>query len=302
MQDGAERETSSTRETDVERKEFWHALWPLSPPPPDNKAVQLLASAEMTATEGWRWHIFLLGRPGVIDVIGASFPAYVMLSGEPFHHYASEALNRAFAAASMVYSSDIKLLELSAGKYISLGQYSDDELPQGYGVHIQMPEFEPNWDLASLLHLATAEGISTEILSVLSEATDTAIPRHYRFLSLCRALELLVSTARDRTAWLERYEADFRALNVDPKRLRNFIPELRNRCAHGTAGEQRAIFGRIERSVAVATHGVPTTMFNLMMRLVIEKLCEVAQVQIRPPVLVDADLQPLDRRPGQSPA
>lgn len=266
-----------------EEKAFWHAMWPLSPPPPRTEDVKLLASAQFEATEGWTWRIFLMGRPGsAVDVIGASFPTEVMKSGERFQRYAGDALNRAFSALSSVVSSETRLLEVSSGQYFSFGMYSDAELPQTYGIHIQMPSREVNWDLHSVMRFVSTETISTEFLSVLSEATHEAIPRHYRFLSLCRALELLIPADRERSQWLENYERDFRALDVDLKRFRNYVPELRNRCAHGKAGTRTAFFGHVGPSKAV-----PTSVFNLLMRAVIDKVAEVSAVQLSPPVLND---------------
>lgn len=260
-----------------EDKPFWHCFWPLSPPPPDHKEVRLLASAKVASEHGWDWHICLLGRETIIDVLGVSVPASFMRSGQPYHDLVGGALNRAFAAASLVYSPTIRLLSLGDEQFMSLGMFSDNELPKAYGVQITMPApSRPNWDPTSLLTFAAHTEIPADAVGALSEATRGDIPRHYRFLALCRALELLIPADRQRSNWLERYEDEFRALEIDPKRFRNYVPQLRNRCAHGLVGQERAIFG-------VASSGVPTEVFNLLMKAVVDRLSELSGERIFSP-------------------
>ncbi len=260
-----------------EEKPYWHCFWPLSPPPADHREVKLLASMKMTSKYGWDWHIGLLGRGKVIDVLGVSVPADFMRTGRPYQELVSGALGRTFAAVSLVYSAETKLLTFDGENVISAGMYSDQELPQLYPLEITLPQPSlPNWDLQSLLIFAAHDELPAAAVSALSEALRLDIPRHYRLLSLCRALELLIPNDRERSQWLDAYEDEFRALNVDLKRFRNYLPQLRNRCAHGQVSREPPIFG-------IVSGGVPTGVFDLLTKAVIAKLNETSGLQIVPP-------------------
>ena len=267
----------------TEEKAFWHVLWPLFPPPPNRAEVKLLVSAEMLEDDGFRWHAFFMGRSNKIDAIGASVPTWFMKSDNLYHEFASKALNRLFAAMSMMNSFDARLLDLSTGHYLSIGIYSDDELPSAYPLHIEIPPQSANWDFYTIFKLVGQDDISDELLGALSEATHESIPRHYRFLALCRALELLLPDPRALSDWLNKYEEEFRALDIDRKKFRNCVAELRNRCAHGQAGGKLALFGTIERHVTLMSHGVPTCVFNLLMKATIELLNEHSSLKLRAP-------------------
>lgn len=266
-----------TAEGTGEEKPYWHCFWPLSPPPADHREVKLLESMKMLSKHGWDWHIALLGRGKVIDVLGVSVPADFMRTGQPYLELVGGALSRIFAAVSLVYSSEAKLLSLGDENVLSVGMYSDHELPLAYPLEITLPQRElPNWDVHSLLTFAAHEELPADAVSALSEALRLDIPRHYRLLSLCRALELLIPNDRERSQWLDAYEDEFRALNVDLKRFRNYLPQLRNRCAHGQVSREPPIFG-------IVSGGVPIEVFDLIMKAVIAKLNETSGLQIVPP-------------------
>lgn len=259
-------------------KPFWHCFWPLSPPPPDHLQVKLLAAVRVKSPHGWDWHISLMGRDNIIDVLAVSVPAHFMLTGTPYQDLVGEALSRTFAAVSMIYSADVKLLSLDGEGCVSAGMYSDEELPKLYPLQITLPQPDPPiLNIESLFTFAAHEELQADAVCALSEALRSGIPRHYRFLSLCRALELLVPNARRRSEWLERYEGEFRALNIDPKLFRNYIPQLRARCAHGQISQERAIFG-------IQTGAVPLAVFDLLMKAVIDRLNETPGVHITPPI------------------
>lgn len=262
---------------DDEGKPYWHCFWPLLPPPPDRTAIKLLASVEMASDEGWRWHACLMGRQDTIDVLAVSVPADFMRREDEFQALAGGALNRLFGAASVIYSSHIKLISMREDGFLSFGCFSDDQLPRSYPIEITLPQPWPlrNWDLASILNLMAHTADHGDALAALSEAMRADIPRHYRFLALYRALELLIPDKPTLTAWLDRYEEAFRALAMDPKLFRNFAPQLRARCAHGAGiGRERAIFGVISSEVA-------PEVFDLLLEAVLDKLAEIAGFRLQ---------------------
>lgn len=254
----------------VEEKAWWHCFWPLSPPPPDSKDVRLLAAVEHKHENGWAWHTYLMGWEGVIDALGVSVPSWFMKTGEPYNHLVGDTLNRMLAAASITYSARVRPVTVGDEKFLSVGYFSDEPVPTRYIIGIQIPDELPhNWDLRSLLTMTAETARYTDAVAALSEAMRLEIPRHYRFLALYRALELLIPGKQKRSSWLERYDALFSTLNLDTKSFRNYVPQLRARCAHGAdIGRERGIFG-------IISSGVPPEAFDLLLQAVLEKLSEL---------------------------
>lgn len=216
------------------------------------------------------------GEPGHIDVLGVSVPSWFMRSEEPYHRLVSDALSRLLAAASISYSTQVRpVLAGDDGDFISVGYFSAEPVPSAYGIGITLPEGLPHrWDLNGLLTLAAQTAEHSDALAALREAMRPEIPRHYRFLALYRALELLIVDKKKRSKWLDRYENEIRRLDLDPQAFRNYAPRMRARCAHGAdIGRERGIFG-------IVSGGVPREPFDLLLQAVLDRLGELTNMKM----------------------
>jgi|GEM_PF-6801257 len=251
-----------------EEKAFWHCYWPLSPPPEDRASVKLLASAPMSVSDGVVAQVCLMGREKTVDAILLAVPSSFMKL-EEFQRLGGRVQSEMFAALSILYSGTVRFISLGNDQRFSIGYFSDDELPTGIPAHIELPSPPPpNWDLKSVYNLFLGAEQHADAVAALSEALRDEIPRHYRFLSLCRALELLEKDAPARRAWIEQYEPRFRELDVDLRHLKNYLPDLRSRCSHGVGtGGHHGITG-------VNSGGVADEVFGLMLDIVLDKLGE----------------------------
>jgi hypothetical protein len=104
-----------------------------------------------------------------------------------------------------------------------------------FGVNMELHNYTPiNLDKIRSAYMSTMS-IRNQI-KLLSDSQDRRIPLQYRFLSLYKLLEL---EFKYRGKWksefaeyIEKSEEDFQKLELSNKKLRNYIHDIRDRCAH----------------------------------------------------------------------
>lgn len=74
-------------------------------------------------------------------------------------------------------------------------------------------------------------------VKLLTDALDENIPLQYRFLSLYKLLELRFKSegqwrSDEYETFLKEFSDEWQALKISPRTLRNYIEDVRDRCAH----------------------------------------------------------------------
>lgn len=130
------------------------------------------------------------------------------------------------AAAEPIYNGD---------GFLNLMYEADDPLPI-YPAVVSLtgnPDYVFDFDQMLGVYQAIANRTVAPIAALLAEAQMPAVPPHYRVLSLVRAVELLFPDESERSSALDRFNGQFQNFGVSTRPLRNALPEIRNRCAHG---------------------------------------------------------------------
>ncbi len=271
--------------TDEDRpKEYWHALLPLSPTKSEHQGIgETLAHIEVQLREGGKAHLCLLGHHGHVNSIAVAHRSD--LDPEISRRAVSKLFEHAFAVLSLTYSNQIDVIHTAEG-YVTMGYYSETEIPGEVGVQIRPPDFAPNEQFSpqNVMNVLAESSAHRAALCALSESQRPSTPRHYRFLSLVRALELMVPLQNDRDDWLDRYQLQFAATGVSGMLFRNYVPRLRNRCAHGVGR------GTEDPIVSIGLeHGEPVAAtFKVLEKATFDKMFDLTTLRGNPPHVSDS--------------
>jgi hypothetical protein len=134
----------------------------------------------------------------------------------------------------LTFDQSTDVIRLGDG-FINLAMNTDNPLPE-YSVAIALTVSQNPVDFHSptALFAFVDSAEKDDVFSLIAEGQSPAIPSHYRILSLVRALEVLLPQSSDRTAWLDQHQSIFEGRGLSPRQFRNALPELRDRCAHGS--------------------------------------------------------------------
>lgn len=129
----------------------------------------------------------------------------------------------------------------------------------------QLVEDEPDFNNIRNVFVAT-HSIQGQ-LKLLVDARDPHIPLQYQYLSLYKLLELefksegVFTPELDR--FLDRFQDEYRNLPVSRRLLRNYVHELRDRCAHIVVGKGRTGVTQLSNKDALEV----TQFMPLMIRM-----------------------------------
>lgn len=124
--------------------------------------------------------------------------------------------------------------------------YDEDEYPD-WGVNMELVVNKPlDYDRIKGTFLQSLN--IRKQMKLLSDCQNRWIPMQYRFLSLYKFLELEFKEKGKFTnefgEFLNQYEKEFKDLNLSNRLLKNYIHELRDKCAHIKSNKE--IVGVIE--------------------------------------------------------
>ncbi|QLC24964.1 hypothetical protein HFP57_07935 [Parasphingopyxis algicola] len=144
--------------------------------------------------------------------------------------------NHMLTTLRLAYDTEANAIRLGDG-LISLANETDSHIPHyPADIRVMAPSDRViDFDNIASIFAGTMDPAKMQILALLMEAQVPAIPVHYKVLSLIRALEVLLPDPVDRQKYLEKYELEFAKIEISERPLKNALPELRTRCAHGTS-------------------------------------------------------------------
>lgn len=258
-----------------EPKEYWHVFLPLMPlaSAEEQKDIRRVTERTVRTKDELELWVCLMGCSERLDAIAIS---YRHNDEEKCLPWVSRLFDHAYASLVMAYNPLIRALYTPEG-FLTFGRFSDDKLPKKWDVVIGWNEPLGNSGInpQKVFDLMFSTIGQREAIGALSEANRPYIPKHYRFLSLVRSLELLIPDKKDRREWLERYDGKFQEASKTAKKFQNFVEELRNRCAHGVGT------GTPDPIISLGMNGSPdmNAAFDTLIQAVTEKIVEYGAVQ-----------------------
>jgi len=187
--------------------------------------------------------IALIGDETRLDLIRVGTPNSDGDLSEQEVHQIGNIMDHVISVIRLLYDSNLDRLYL-AGRPISLGQFSrDDGSPQ---LSVNAKEFANpvKFDGAQLKNAIIATAPMRVALSLLVEALHPRTPLVFKYLCFYKILEL---EFRKNGHWvgldkhLQHYEGAFRDLNISKSKLRNFLHNYRDKCAHIKIGSRDEI-------------------------------------------------------------
>jgi hypothetical protein len=151
--------------------------------------------------------------------------------------------------------------------------FIEEGAPRSTGLFVkQIVQGNPDFNNIRSVFVAT-HSIRNK-LRLLTDARDPHVPLQYEYLSLYKLLESEFkfeggfSTELD--IFLDRFQDEFRNLGLSSRLLRNYIHELRDRCAHIVVGKGQAGVTQLSNKDALEV----TKFMPLMIRLCAIRLGE----------------------------
>ncbi|MGA3107901.1 MAG: hypothetical protein ABSD99_00370 [Candidatus Bathyarchaeia archaeon] len=167
----------------------------------------------------------------------------------------------------ITYDNRATLWEINWWTFIEEGK------PRRTGIAVK--EFiggKPDFDNVRNVFVAT-HSIRNK-LRLLTDARDPHIPLQYQYLSLYKLLESEFKSEGDfgteLNKFLDRFQEEFRNLRFSPRLLRNYIHELRDRCAHVVVGKGQAGVTQLSNKDALEV----TNFLPLMIRICAIRISE----------------------------
>lgn len=214
---------------------FEHHFLPLDPPVSDEsyKDLQTLGEVGYLTHSGFTLPVRYLGMHEQVRVIAVTIPA-AAVGHDDQKKWMTQIIEGSIAALRLGGDPRAIPIYTELG-FINLMYESDDSDPL-YQVKI-IPVVNPNYKLNIFNVMGIFSSIYSRellaILSLLGEAQVPSIPIHYKTLSLIRAIELIHPEKKDYNRALSKFDKTFAELAVSSSKLREFLPQLRTRCAHG---------------------------------------------------------------------
>jgi hypothetical protein len=151
--------------------------------------------------------------------------------------------------------------------------FIDDGAPRSTGISLkQFIEGRPDFDNIRSVFVAT-HSIRPQ-LRLLADARDPHVPLQYQYLSLFKLLELEFKSGGDFTEefnqFLGRFQEAYDKLSIGRQFLRNYVHELRDRCAHIVIGKGRMGVTQLSNEDALEV----TKFMPLMVRICAVRLNE----------------------------
>lgn len=120
--------------------------------------------------------------------------------------------------------------------------FIEEGSPRRTGISVkQLIEGKPNFDNIRKVYVAT-HSIRNQ-LRLFTDARDPHVPLQYQYLSLYKLLESEFKPGgiftKELDGFLESFQQEFKSLGLSERLLRNYIHELRDRCAHIVVGKGR---------------------------------------------------------------
>ena len=258
-----------------EPKEYWHLFLPITPLKAADESDKSRRLTETTINIDDRYTLWMsyIGRDKRIDAIVISYRYCDKHAVEP---HVRQAFDHAFAVLVLALGEQIGVVH-AMDDLMMIGSFSDErwpsEFPFGITINPSSEIIEPKARQAAAM-FSTTIGYRAAV-GALSEAHTLSIPKHYRFLSLVRALELLFPLERERKSWLDRYQLPFEVAANTTREFKGYVLELRKRCAHGVGrGTSDPIV-----SLGMAGGSEVQAAFNTLMQAVSDRIVEVGGIQ-----------------------
>jgi hypothetical protein len=151
--------------------------------------------------------------------------------------------DHAISVIRLLYNFNVDLWSVG-GNHLKIGQHSkDDGSPQ---LSLDIKTFAPpgQFDGKKLKEAISATLPIRVLISLLAQAQDPITPVVFKYLCLYKILELELKT---NGYWvgledhLSKYENSFRELNISGAKLKNFLHNYRDKCAHIKIGSRDEI-------------------------------------------------------------
>jgi hypothetical protein len=193
----------------------------------DNRSVEVALIGTPTEIKLIRVHI-----EGVEEVPGSLTQKEEEVIGQIYDHM--------LAILSITYDQNAKPIYLDDGR-IAMAVYSEKpslDVICSHGI-------SDGWQIDSKNIASTfcSSWKSRPMIRLLADSQNQALPVYYRYLSAYKALELSFRKSRkwshDLDKLLSGFEDEFEGLNISKRKLKAFVHETRDRCAHIELGSGR---------------------------------------------------------------
>lgn len=214
---------------------YEHHFTPLVPPLGPGEHLRLEAKGEMkidTGT-GYQMHVRFLCLDEEVRVIAVTVPEQIIGHAD-FLNWMKFAIENSVSALRLSVQPNAMPF-YNGDNFINVMYQSDDPEPAvpfeiGYSVN---NEYKLDIGRVTGAFSAFCQKGVPRIAALLGESQVNFYPPQFKILSLMRALELLYPEPKHRDEIYLLFEDSFASLNVSDKKLKNALPQIRNRCAHG---------------------------------------------------------------------
>jgi hypothetical protein len=217
----------------------WFNYAPLtgSGPQLSDDGSHVLCAASITREGQEPIEVAIIGDTTKLELVRVGTPGDGDLSDAERHEVAS-ITNHAIAVLQLLYDSKIGKLPL-AGQHLSIGQHSKDDGTPELSVNVRVFGHPPKFDGAQIKAAIEKSSSIRLQMSLLAEAVNPAVPLAYRYLCFYKILELELRKTGYWTGLDEhliKYETKFADLKISKAKLKNFLHNYRDRCAHIKTG------------------------------------------------------------------
>jgi hypothetical protein len=151
--------------------------------------------------------------------------------------------------------------------------FIEEGAPRSTGLLVkQIVQGKP--DFNNIRNVFVATHLIRNKLRLLTDARDPHVPLQYQYLSLYKLLESEFKSeygfSKELYGFLDSFQKEFRDLGLSTRLLRNYIHELRDRCAHIVVGKGRAGVTQLSNKDALEV----TKFMPLMIRICATRLNE----------------------------
>jgi hypothetical protein len=178
--------------------------------------------------------VAIIGDATRLELIRVATPNSDGDLSELERHQIGNITDHVISVMRLLYDTDICRLQL-AGQHLAIGQFSKDDGSPQLSVNVKLFGERPKFDGAQLKNAVVATAAVRIQMSLLADALNPATPLAFRYLCFYKILEFEL---RRTGYWkglddhIKRYEKAFAELDISKAKLKNFLHNYRDKCAH----------------------------------------------------------------------
>jgi hypothetical protein len=218
----------------------WFNYVPLSGVGPELKddGSRVFCSVPIDRGDGSPLELAFIGDASKLELLRVGTPSPDGDLSQEERHIVGNLMDHALSVLRLLYGNEVGRLYL-AGAPFAFGQMSKEDGSPQLIIKTQQFYNPPQFDAEQLRNALVATAPIRVQLSLLAEAAQPTIPLSFRYLCYYKILELELRQDRKWVGLddhLQKYEEQFRKLEIGASKLSNFLHSYRNKCAHIKTG------------------------------------------------------------------